>query len=511
MPVQASHIIHRINVDFNTNTKHSAEHINKNVNHYVHTMILPAIEEIIAKKYAHFSLRLNELEVDLNFDSEKKISAFQFKNAIEIALEKSISQQKNRTQDALVTSKEVLETEQNFSDTWSVLFHFLKTGSVPWYVSQETKIEQCIALCEEELTKNKVQKKELEALKLLIANNKTVQLRLLKQLPENFTEQIFETVHSKVLSQAWRDFRKQMAPIENSKIVQNLVEYAFQVIASSFNTKTQNSQEISWEMGFLLKKLKIVPTSLENNQQLKTHVQTENIVNAFKALFLPIQISIDTAAILKMVTEVPIKNPEETNQSTTSEKILDTPINPLGLKGVKAILQKRAEETTSNIFHFAGLIILHPYLKMFFKNIDIPFENKNQIPPKHYDLAAHTLYYLATAQTHGYESDMQFIKWLLNIPEGIVIDRNYKVSQQIIDESENLLSSVIENWTALKNSSNDTLRTLFFHRTASLKEDANGYQLHFERKAQDVLLHQLPWNIGIVKLPWKQKLIQISW
>jgi hypothetical protein len=32
-----------------------------------------------------------------------------------------------------------------------------------------------------------------------------------------------------------------------------------------------------------------------------------------------------------------------------------------------------------------------------------------------------------------------------------------------------------------------------------------------ERKAQDVLLEKLNWNISLVKFPWKKELITVEW
>lgn len=491
------HIIHRVNVDINTNSVRVAERINKNVNHYVNEMILPVIEEIINKKYANFDLRLEHLDLNVDFASEKQISAFEIRNALELALENTI--QKHNLSEKL-TSEEVKSSHKtDVSNAWSVLIHFLKTGKLPWFVNQNDSLERWIETCGPQLREGSVQNRDVDAFVQLLASNKTAAIRLLKQLPNSFIVLFIETYYSPMLSKSWGNFRNQIQTIQNDSIVLNFSLLALQTIANSYSGNKMSSQEVSKALALLIQEWQNMNASTSSKNF--DDESLEKFIDIFNVILQPLNVSLDKIMVNEwLVKSMPNTSSQTPNQvgnirieqDSTAPNIVETDLHP-------------------DIFNFAGLIILHPYLKMFFKNIGVMKENENNVAPEHFDLATHSLFFLATGQTNAYESDMQFVKWLLNIPEGVVIDRNYKLGQNVVDEAENLLASVVENWTALKNSSNDTLRAMFFQRSASLKEDANCYQLHFERKAQDVLLNQLPWGISFVKLPWKQKLIQVIW
>ena len=81
----------------------------------------------------------------------------------------------------------------------------------------------------------------------------------------------------------------------------------------------------------------------------------------------------------------------------------------------------------------------------------------------------------------------------------------------IYNEANSLLKAAIKNWQELKNTSPDGLREMFIHRDGKLIQNENNYKLIVERKAQDVLLEKLNWNISIIKLVWKNELLFVEW
>ena len=483
------HIIHRVNVDINTNSKRSAEHINKNVNRYVHDMILPAIEELIAQKYANYSLRLDALDVDVSFLSEKQINGTELKMVLENALEKAIIQNKSLEFDQHFEQVNHDNTTLKVSRPWEVVLYFLRHGSLPWFVDHDQKLDFWIDICDEMLKSNRVKKEEVLVLALLLEKNEIAGERMLKQFPESFVGNIVVALNGRISTHAWSKFKFELVQKFEKVVALKLMIYALQIGAKSAQNLMPSGQEILWELGFLLKKVTIGNDESKPKSNIISENQLKQAVPIFQDFLVNINQTLDLSEALKTLPAS-----SELDKTLKLEQTFAKP-----------------EELTLDIYQFAGLILLHPYLKMFFKNIGVLKENEMHIAPEQYDLAAHSLHFLATGEFHAYEADMQFAKWLLNIPDGVVLDRNFIFNENIKSEAEDLLSSVVENWSALKNSSNDTLRAMFFQRSASLKEDASCYQLHFERKAQDVLLQQLPWSISFVKLPWKQKLIQVMW
>ena len=79
------------------------------------------------------------------------------------------------------------------------------------------------------------------------------------------------------------------------------------------------------------------------------------------------------------------------------------------------------------------------------------------------------------------------------------------------EEADALLRAVIDHWRVLKSTSPKGLRTAFLARRGLLREEEHGWRLQVEPNAFDVLVAQLPWGLGIIKLPWVPKAIFTEW
>lgn len=174
---------------------------------------------------------------------------------------------------------------------------------------------------------------------------------------------------------------------------------------------------------------------------------------------------------------------------------------------------QNANKTNSHIegeihINNAGLILLHPYLKDFFKHCDV-LDEKNQITDK--PLAVHLLHYLATKQEQQYESNMVFEKVLCGIPVQEPIQRTIRLSEEIKANAEELLQAVLNNWGVLNNASPDLLRGEFLQRFGKISFKEVNPKITVERKVHDILLDKLPWNIGISRLPWLDYLLFTDW
>jgi len=156
----------------------------------------------------------------------------------------------------------------------------------------------------------------------------------------------------------------------------------------------------------------------------------------------------------------------------------------------------------------AGLILLHPYLKDFFKNCNL-LDQENQIidPAK----AVHVLHYVATKREQQFESNMVFEKILCGVPIQQSIQRTIELSEELKANTEELLEAVLGNWGVLKNASPDLLRSEFLQRFGKISFKEVNPKITVERKVHDILLDKLPWNIGISRLPWLDHLLFTDW
>ncbi|URM35649.1 contractile injection system tape measure protein [Flavobacterium anhuiense] len=157
----------------------------------------------------------------------------------------------------------------------------------------------------------------------------------------------------------------------------------------------------------------------------------------------------------------------------------------------------------------AGLVLIHPFLKSLFENCKLLNKDNTINDP---EVAAHLLHYAATGKEQDYENAMVFEKFLCNIPIAEPIERNITLSEEMKKEAFTMLQAVLSNWDIMKKSSAELLQNEFLQRPGKL--DINGDEspvITMERKTQDILLDKLNWNLSIIKLAWKKRIIYVNW
>ncbi|KAF2326609.1 contractile injection system tape measure protein [Flavobacterium ginsenosidimutans] len=157
----------------------------------------------------------------------------------------------------------------------------------------------------------------------------------------------------------------------------------------------------------------------------------------------------------------------------------------------------------------AGLVLIHPFLKSLFENCKLLNKDNTIHNP---EVAAHLLHYIATGKEQDYENAMLLEKFLCNIPIAEPIERNITLSEEMKKEASAMLQAVLSNWDIMKTSSTELLQNEFLQRPGKL--NINGDEspvITMERKTQDVLLDKLSWNLSIVKLAWKKRIIYVNW
>jgi contractile injection system tape measure protein len=156
----------------------------------------------------------------------------------------------------------------------------------------------------------------------------------------------------------------------------------------------------------------------------------------------------------------------------------------------------------------AGLVLLHPFLPRFFEALGIVTEDEILQP----DRALCLLHYLATGQSIAPEYELILPKILCNVPLEMPVESAMELSSAELEEAAALLEAVIRHWEALRNTSVEGLRGTFLVRPGkvSVREDGD-WQLQVESKSFDILLDQLPWGIGTIKLPWMQRMLWVEW
>jgi hypothetical protein len=174
--------------------------------------------------------------------------------------------------------------------------------------------------------------------------------------------------------------------------------------------------------------------------------------------------------------------------------------------------QISAEEEVTGLFvNQSGLVILHPFLSLYFEDIGL-LDGETFRDEVAQQTAIYLLHYLATRQTDAPEYELVLPKilcgWSLSKP----IARGLPLPDRAMAEGENLLQSVINYWQVLKTTSPDGLREGFLQRAGKLTRLEEGdWRLQVEQKAIDVLLGSLPWGMNVIKLPWMANLLMVEW
>ncbi|OHT43391.1 contractile injection system tape measure protein [Flavobacterium tructae] len=163
---------------------------------------------------------------------------------------------------------------------------------------------------------------------------------------------------------------------------------------------------------------------------------------------------------------------------------------------------------SSHYVNNAGLILVHPFLKHLFGNCGLLRKDNTISDP---ETAAHLLHYIATDREQDYESQMLFEKVLCNIPINRPINRNIILSEELKDQGKEMLQAVLDNWPIMKNSSIALLQNEYLQRPGKIILSEDNPKVIVERKTQDILLDKINWNLGIVKLAWKDKIIFVDW
>ncbi len=158
----------------------------------------------------------------------------------------------------------------------------------------------------------------------------------------------------------------------------------------------------------------------------------------------------------------------------------------------------------------AGLVVLASFLPAYFGKLGL-LEEREFRSPEDQERAVLLLRYLATGTAEAPEHFLALDKLLCGWPKDEPVVKAIEPTAEEEEESAELLSSVVRHWKALKNTSVEGLRASFLAREGRLTEGEEGWKLMVPRTGYDVLLDQLPWGVGFVLLPWMKQPLFVEW
>ena len=158
----------------------------------------------------------------------------------------------------------------------------------------------------------------------------------------------------------------------------------------------------------------------------------------------------------------------------------------------------------------AGLCLLTPWISSFFKQLNL-IEANEFVDAGKQQHAIYLLHYLITQEENPTEELLVLPKLLCGWPLQMPVINSDVITDQEKNECVDLLTSVIQNWTTLKNTSIDGLRGSFLQRSGKLTENEDQFILQPEQQSIDLLLEYVPWTFRYIRLPWMKKALQVDW
>lgn len=158
----------------------------------------------------------------------------------------------------------------------------------------------------------------------------------------------------------------------------------------------------------------------------------------------------------------------------------------------------------------AGLVILNAYFNMLFDRLELlqegQFKNRDAQCK-----AVHCLQFLVTGQTATEEHFLPLNKVLCGVDIVSPIPESIEISETEKELMEGLIKAAIGYWQAIGNSSIEGFRGNWLVRNGILREQEDRWELIVEKRSYDLLLQKSPFSFSIIKMPWMQKPLHVSW
>lgn len=434
-------------------------------------------------------LSIDRLEIDAGVIAIERFEK-DLMDIVARALEKAI-----RMPDELSKASHNVQRKTEQESVFEAFIYFLENGRLPWSfrlpenVTLEQWVVHYVGQQPAESDFPHFKSSDYHVLSQLLSHADVALQRLLWQFSENF-------LHTILL---------QLSP-QRQKIVQSVLLKLRDAIVDS--PERAIVEEKLWQTAF-----SITSETFTNTTQLLTQAlpKVSKDINATTFSSLVIQVKTiwpELTSVTELVTgtgaDLPVS--KETKEPIPEK----TNVNVAILKNKLNSPPEKEDVSVKEGFYInnAGLVLLHPFLPMFFKNLGIAIDEGLLQPHR----ALTLLHFLVFGQTPAPEYELTLAKIICNIRVQAPVTSNVSLSEEEKNEAVALLEAVIRHWEALRSTSPDGLRGSFLIRPGKLSmKDDGDWLLQVESNAFDILLDDLPWGLSIIKLPWMQQMLWVEW
>lgn len=515
----SNHIIHKQEVILNVESIDNAFDYQHTVSKLFANGLTIAIEEALNEIDTPGTItRIEKLNIDLG-----EVSGADFANGFKRKLIQQLRESLSSLHNEKIADVSVTKQAQSVREGF---IYFIEKGILPWYIEAKN-LEALEAVIFKEWIEKDWQLL-IDWLRENIKNKPVIIERLALQCSQKFINEIVVgATHSSIEYHEWELLVNDLKLIYNRIAVSEILTTSFAEPAGhvidmlellfnqnrSFTLDELTAVQLHKiflekdkiklnELTALLNSLRAKPviTIIENisllykNQVALSHINHEDLLRTDKNW-------------LNGLSSV------ESHPSTTSQGLVNRDKQkPEEEKAIRKT-SKRIKDTVVEDALFVdncGVILLHPFLLSYFESLRIA-ENKKFISEETQKKAIILLYYLCTGLTEVAEFNLVLQKILCGFDIEETLPAELILSQVEIDESKELLQSVINYWPPVKNTSIEGLQQTFLQRKGKLITTDTGWQLTVEQKTVDILLNKLPWGFSTVKLPWMTGFLNVEW
>lgn len=467
------HIVHKQKVTLHLSHPDDAFSLQGRVSNLLQQELKKSMEVLFDEMFDEGKIvRINKLDIQLDNiekDNLEKELPDAFAKALKTELQK-IKDGRHEAENIVAVTREESLAES--------LIHFLRFGYLPWY-SVASKMNEW----EDQLV-NELSLKDWQRIFVMLQQERT-QEKMIERLARQFSDDFLATFFEKITGRE----TKEMKPL-----VEDLIEVTIQTTVSN----KKDAGLIVWIKTFKALMKDVSGKNVEEFVLWKL-ITSETEVTKLDGLVVD---KLKTDLVKQALEKVQERNEssflsQEQNEKTEAEK--------------SAGNKKEKVQTYRAVYvKHAGLVILHPFLQAYFKELDL-LNEKNFVDEAKQKRAILLLYHLSTNKKEVPEFDAVLQKILCGLELDETIPSAIELTEKEKVESEQLLRTVMSYWPPLKSSSVPALQQTFLQREGKLSKTDSGWLLQVEQKTLDILLNKLPWGFSTIKLPWMPDILNVEW
>ncbi len=176
--------------------------------------------------------------------------------------------------------------------------------------------------------------------------------------------------------------------------------------------------------------------------------------------------------------------------------------------------KKVGEDLTNSIeVNNAGVILLYPFMSQLFNRMGYLDNNrsmKEEMKPR----AIFLIQYMVFGKEQEYrEQELSLNKVIVGWPMDKPLPQSLSLTDAEKDTVAELLKTLRQYWTKMKNTPEEAIREAFLRRRGKLEDHLSEQKwvLTVEEKPYDILIDTVPWSFKMARFPGSNYYIVTKW